>query len=100
MTWRSTFFKSLPKARFFPVIGFPHRKHMPPVAARRPNHDHHSSAQRSHGNNPRLAIITAFVRNVQGFAANTSAASAKSRLWSLSVLARFAGSNVIFIDLL
>jgi hypothetical protein len=36
MTWRSTFFKSLPKARFFPVIGFPHRKYVPPVAARRP----------------------------------------------------------------
>jgi hypothetical protein len=100
MTWRSTFFKSLPKARFFPVIGFPHRKYVPPAAARRPNHDYHSAAQRSHGDDPRLAIVTAFVRNVQALSANTSAASAKSRLRSLSVLARFAGSNVIFIELL
>jgi hypothetical protein len=68
MTWRSTFFKSLPKARFFPVIGFPHRKYVPPVAARRPNHDYHPAAQRSHGDKPGLAIVTAFVRNVQGFA--------------------------------
>src|SRR5882762_8052690 len=100
MTWRSTFFKSLPKARFFPVIGFPHRKYVPCAAARRPNHDHHSTAQQSHGDNPGLAIIAALVRNIQGLPANTSAASAKSRLRSLSVLARFAGSNVIFIELL
>jgi hypothetical protein len=41
---------------------------VPPVAARRPNHDHHSPAQRSHGDDPGLAIIAAFVRNVQGLA--------------------------------
>src|SRR5258707_14034004 len=100
MTWRSTFFKSLPKTRFFPVIGLPHRKYVPGVAARRPNHDHHSSAQRSHRNDPGLAIIAAFVRNIQGLAREHPAASAKSRLRSLSVLARLAGSNVIFTELL
>src|SRR5258708_38626857 len=68
MMWRSTFFKSLPKARFFPVIGLPHRKYVPPVAARRPNHDHHSPAQQSHRDNPGLAVVSAFVRNIQGFA--------------------------------
>src|ERR1700679_1724323 len=98
MTWRSTFFKSLPKTRFFPVISFPHRKYVPRAAARRPNHDHHSSAQHSHRDDPGLAVIAAFVRNIQGIAGDTSVASAKSRLRSLSVLARFAGSNVIFIE--
>src|ERR1700726_5032115 len=68
MTWRSTFFKSLPKARFFPIIGFPHRKYMAPATARRPYNDHHSPAQQSHRDNPGLAIVAAFVRNIQGFA--------------------------------
>src|ERR1700682_46989 len=68
MTWRSTFFKSLPKTRFFPVIGLPHRKYVPGGAARRPNHDHHSSAQRSPRNDPGLAIVPALVRNIQGLA--------------------------------
>src|ERR1700724_781604 len=68
MTWRSSFLKSLPKARFFPVIGFPHRKYVPRAATRRPNHDHHSPAQRPHRVNPGLAIITALVRSVRGLA--------------------------------
>src|ERR1700722_4894505 len=68
MTWRSTFFKSLPKARFFPVIGFPHRKYVPRVATRRPNHDHHPSAQQTHGDNPGLTIVPAFVGDIQGVA--------------------------------
>src|SRR6476620_402114 len=68
MTWRSTFFKSLPKTRFFPVIGFPHRNYVPGAAARRPNHDHHSPAQRSDSDDTHLAIVAAFVRNIQGLA--------------------------------
>src|ERR1700737_1501542 len=100
MTWRSTFFKSLPKTRFFPVIGLPHRKYVPGVAARRPNHDHHSSAQRSHGNDPGLAVIAAFVRKIQGLASEHPRGIGEIETSVLSVLARLAGSNVIFMELL
>ena len=41
---------------------------MPRIATRRPNHDHHSPAQQTHGDNPGLAIVTALVGDIQGVA--------------------------------
>jgi len=41
---------------------------MPRIATRRPNHDYHSSAQQTHGDDPDLTIIAPFVGNIQGLA--------------------------------
>jgi hypothetical protein len=70
---------------------------MPPVAARRPNHDHHSSAQRSHRDDPGLAIIAAFVRNIQGLAREHLGGISEIETAVAQRARRFAGSNVIFI---
>ena len=51
-TYASTFFRShrirpdfLTVARFFPLIGFPHRNNVPIISARRPHQNNHSRSQ-------------------------------------------------------
>src|SRR3954469_21548315 len=65
MTWRSIFFKSLPKTRFFAAICFPHRNDMPCNSARRPDHDHHASAEMADREDAPFAVVSAIVGEVQ-----------------------------------
>src|SRR3954452_3584356 len=65
MTWRSIFFKSLPKTRFFAGICFPHRNNMPCSSARRPDHDHHASAEMTNREDAQFAVVSAIVGEVQ-----------------------------------